>query len=173
MFTTTIHWVKDIEPYRLGLMARPRGGDWLQDEVAAWRDASMGIVVSLLESHEVRGLELEAEQSLCSSYGIDFRRFPIPDRGAPGSMKQAAVLVADLHANLVQGKAVAVHCRAGIGRTGLVAGALLHKLFVPREHIFRMLGRSRGVDMPDTAAQVDWLDEFTRTFPNSPRGNSS
>jgi hypothetical protein len=29
-----IYWVKELAPKRLGLMARPRSGDWLEDEIA-------------------------------------------------------------------------------------------------------------------------------------------
>src|SRR6185295_4029649 len=37
MFATPIHWVAGVEPHRLGLMARPRGGEDLRAEVEAWR----------------------------------------------------------------------------------------------------------------------------------------
>ena len=26
-------WIDDIESERLGIMSRPRGGDWLEDEI--------------------------------------------------------------------------------------------------------------------------------------------
>ena len=167
MFETTIHWVKGIEPIRLGLMARPRGGEWLEDEVVAWRAASVAVAVSLLESHEVRELELREEATLCTKQGIEFRHFPIPDRGTPASGKEVAALVAELRSFLTQGKAVVVHCRAGIGRTGVLAGCLLHSLHVPFSDIFHVLSRSRGIAMPDTSAQAEWVEKYTATFPNA------
>lgn len=167
MFETPIHWVKGIEPNRLGLMARPRGGEWLGEEVAAWRLASLFMVVSLLESQEVRELELKDESALCAAHGIGFRHFPIPDRGTPSSGKEVFALVAELHALLGQGKAVAIHCRAGIGRTGVIAGCLLHALGVPYGDIFHQLSRSRGIAMPDTPLQVEWVEKYTRSFPKA------
>ena len=158
MFETTIHWVRQVEPHRLGLMARPRGGDGLTDEIEGWRAASVDIVVSLLASHEIRELELEAEGRLCIERGIDFRRFPIPDRGTPASAREAAAFIDQLHADLVAGKAVVIHCRAGIGRTGLVAACLLHDLAVPVADLFHVLSRARGMDMPDTNAQIRWVE---------------
>lgn len=167
MFETPIHWVKGIEPNRLGLMARPRGGEWLGEEVAAWRLASLSMVVSLLESQEVRELELKEQPALCAAHGIEFRHFPIPDRGTPSSGREVFALVAELSSVLTQGKAVAIHCRAGIGRTGVVAGCLLHALGVPYDDIFHRLSRSRGVVMPDTSSQVEWVEKYTRFFPNA------
>jgi protein-tyrosine phosphatase len=154
MFETAAHWVRDLAPHRLGLMARPRGGDALADEVRAWQAASVGTVVSLLEAAEVRDLELRDQPRLCAGAGIGFRHFPIPDRGVPGSLKEVHLLVTELRAALDSG-AVAIHCRAGIGRTGLVAGCVLHDLGVPVADIFHRLSRSRGLPMPDTSAQAD------------------
>jgi hypothetical protein len=49
-----IHWIELPLTGRLAIAARPRAGDWLVDEVAAWRAAGIDLVVSLLEP-EVRG----------------------------------------------------------------------------------------------------------------------
>ena len=34
MFKPTIHWVSDLDQYRLALMPRPLGGEWLASVVA-------------------------------------------------------------------------------------------------------------------------------------------
>jgi hypothetical protein len=34
---------------RLAIVPRPRAGDWLDDEIAAWRAEGIDLVVSLLE----------------------------------------------------------------------------------------------------------------------------
>jgi len=167
MFETTIHWVQGIGPHRLGLMARPRGGESLAEEVLAWKTASIHVVVSLLEAEEVRELELKAERLLCAEAGIEFKHFSVPDRGLPWSMKEADALIDELHANLMQSRAIAIHCRAGIGRTGLVAGCLLHRLQVPLSDIFHLLSRSRGYAMPDTAAQAEWVEAYARRWPKA------
>ena len=56
---------------------------------------------------------------------MDFVSFPIPDRQAPTSDSELAVALEKVDASLSSGKNVVIHCRQGIGRTGLVAACLL------------------------------------------------
>jgi protein-tyrosine phosphatase len=165
MFQPELYWVREVEPHRLAIMPKPSGGDWLEDDVAGWQRASIGTVVSLLEPHEVLRLELQQQGALCERFGIEFLQHPIVDHGLPASDAELVRLVHGLHERLRQGRAVAIHCFAGIGRTGLVAGCLLHLLGVPRRDIFRVLGRTRGYAMPNTAAQAEWVERFIEQHP--------
>ena len=167
MFETPLHWINELAPQRLALTARPRGGDDLQNEVRSWRHAHVDIVVSLLESHEVRELELSAESELCRENGLTFFSYPIKDRGTPNSNETFKVLVSQLGASLNSGKSVAIHCRAGIGRTGLLAGCILHLMGIPSKDIFRILSKARGVGVPDTAEQIEWVEGFAQRTKSS------
>jgi protein-tyrosine phosphatase len=109
----------------MAVAARPRGGDWLQDEVAAWRKAGLGAVISLLENDEAAQLDLADEGSAVESAGLRFMSFPIPDRGVLASSREALLLLSNIAAALEQGQKVAVHCRQGIGRSSLIAAGLL------------------------------------------------
>lgn len=163
-----IFWVPDLDRARLAVMPRPRGGEWLSDEVASWRRAGIDRVVSLLEAQEARGLGLAEERALCEANGLTFTSFPVQDRGVPASLIAARQLVRSLHADLLLRKGVAIHCRAGIGRSALLAGCVLLALGVPEREVFPRVGRARGVAVPDTAAQVAWLAKFARE-PSTPR----
>ncbi|TXH69619.1 MAG: hypothetical protein E6Q83_09380 [Thiothrix sp.] len=50
-----------------------------------------------------------------------------------------------------------IHCRAGIGRTSLIAGAVLILLGLKPEAALKHLSQARGVQVPDTEEQAQWL----------------
>ena len=160
MFVSELHWVTDLEPHRLALMPAPRGGEWLAEQVVGWYAARVSTVVSLLEPFEVQELELTLEASSCRARGIQFLSLPIPDHSIPASAAAVSAVVGRLVSQLRNGIAVAIHCRAGIGRSGLVAGCVMHQLGVPYEDIFPTLWRARGVRVPETSEQIEWVRRF-------------
>ena len=84
---SNIYWIETPGRLRLAIMARPRAGDWLAEEIAGWKAEGIDLVVSLLEGNEVSELELKDEQPLCAASGIEFINFPIADRGVPNPDK--------------------------------------------------------------------------------------
>jgi hypothetical protein len=58
---TKIYWIEGPWPGRLAISSRPRGGDWLEDEVRAWQQAGIETIVSLLTKDEIAALELAQE----------------------------------------------------------------------------------------------------------------
>jgi len=156
----SIHWLDLREGWRLAIMPRPRAGDWLDDEVAGWKAESLDVVVSLLEPHEIEELGLQRLPDCCGSAGIDFVSFPIPDRGVPASLDETDRLVRRLCDALAAGKAVAVHCRAGIGRSALIAACVLVRSGYHVNSAFDVIAKARGVTVPDTDAQRAWVSAF-------------
>src|SRR5438046_2788083 len=117
-----VFWVAGPWRGRLGILPRPRGGDWLGDETTAWREAGIDVVVSLLEPDEEAELVLEGEAAAAAASGVDFKPFPIPDRGVPASRESVVQLARGIVDALETGRNVGVHCRQGIGRAGLIVG---------------------------------------------------
>jgi len=144
----------------LSITARPRGGDWLPDEVQAWQDAHVDVIVSLLEPDEQRELDLLDEASLCEQRGLIFVAYPIPDRGVPQQSSDAKSVIKSLARYVTQGKHVAIHCRMGIGRSAMVAAATLTVLGETPERAFAMIREARGWDVPDTSEQREWVEKF-------------
>ncbi|WP_431682847.1 protein-tyrosine phosphatase family protein [Kitasatospora sp. KL5] len=142
-------------PGRLSTMARPRGHDWLADEMAALAAAGADVLVSALTEDEVDELGLAAEPRLAAAAGLEFVPLPIPDRTVP---TPSAVLPAlhRLAARLREGAHVVVHCRAGIGRSSLLAAALLVLDGTAPDTAWERIERARGLTVPDTPAQRAW-----------------
>ena len=116
-----IYQLKEFKEGYLAIMGRPRGWDWLEDEIVGLRQLGIGLVVSLLEADEESELGLIKEREICEKQGIQFISFPIKDRGVPSSLEDTAQLTDYLRKQLATGKKVVIHCRAGIGRSALVA----------------------------------------------------
>lgn len=112
-------------PGKLFLSSRPRGGDWLEDELSGWQRYGIDSVVSLLTTEEEQELGLVDEASEARKHDLAFLSYPISDRGIPSNPSTLDNLLETIHRDLEQGKNVLVHCRQGIGRTGLVAASLL------------------------------------------------
>jgi protein-tyrosine phosphatase len=150
-------------PWRgnLAIAARPRGGDWLDDEVRAWRQAGVDFVVSLLEDGETAQLGLVAERQAVESQGITFTSFPIPDRGVPASRAAAISAIGSIAAQLDAGKNVALHCRQSIGRAGLIASALLMNSGMEAGQAMQAVSFARGVSVPETVEQRAWLKQLS------------
>src|SRR5688572_16756121 len=147
--TSELYWIP-VESGRLAIMARPRSGDWLSDEVASWRTDGVDVVVSLLESHEARELELDGEATECAGVRIEFISFPIQDRGVPRSIPETRTLIELLAGRLQTGASIAIHCRAGIGRSALIAACTLTKLGIAPKDALHLIGKARRLTVPDT-----------------------
>jgi protein-tyrosine phosphatase len=157
---SSIYWIDIPGPGRLAIMARPRAGEWLEDEISGWRAQAIDVVVSLLERSEVTELELRDEPRLCQACDMEFISFAIPDRGVPASTREARGLAQRLAGMLADGKSVAVHCRAGIGRSSLVAACALACAGIAPQIALDKIAKARGVPVPDTDAQRDWIAAF-------------
>src|SRR5260370_42031175 len=94
MRPSVFYQVQGPWPGRLAVMARPRGGDWLEDEVRSWRRAGGDGVVSLLTPDEVADFSLAPQDELCRAHGLQFLPFPITDRSGPSSKPAPVELVA-------------------------------------------------------------------------------
>lgn len=77
----TLFWVATGRPGRIATMTRPRGGDWLADELSALRRAAVDVLVCLLTPVELDELELAADGRMARAAGLEFHSFPIVDCG--------------------------------------------------------------------------------------------
>ena len=157
---TELHWADGPWPGRLALAARPRGGDWLADEIANWHRSGVDTVLSLLSPDEEQILGLANEADMVKAQNMDFISLPIPDRQVPSSETEVATALERLNVKLSAGKNVVVHCRQGVGRTGLIAACLLVTKGLNPSAAVDSISAARGVAVPETREQRQWIDHF-------------
>ncbi len=163
-----LYWIDASWPGRLAITSRPRGGDWLENEVEGWKKSNVDVVTSLLAPDEMEELGLKAESAVCKTHHIEFLSFPIKDRDVPNPRSDVMGLLGTLREALDGGRNVAIHCRQSVGRAGLVAAALLIANGVSVDDALQQISRTRGVSVPETAEQRQWLNEFANNL--SPSG---
>ena len=142
---------------KLGIMPRPRGGDWLEEEIIKFRKQNIGTWVSLLEQHEINELGLRNQQTLCSRHELEYINFPIVDRSIPEKGNKIDSLIETLYQKTKTGNSVVIHCRMGIGRSSIIAGCILLKAGFKTDQILQKITAARGLKVPDTDQQIQWL----------------
>ncbi len=90
---------------------------------------------------------------------FDHVRFPIHDFGTPRDGDAFATMVKDLASRLKSGETIAVHCAAGIGRTGLTSVSILMSLGLPLEQATRHV--SQAGSHAEDPSQVSFLTELS------------
>jgi protein-tyrosine phosphatase len=152
-----IFWIADTG---LAIVLRPRGNDWLENDLKRIRMAGIQTIVSTVEHWEARALGLAEEQDLAERQGMNFISYPLEDRWIPPDREDFNEFVSMLAKRLQDGERIGVHCRGCIGRSTVVAASTLIKLGWPAEKALDEIERARGCSVPDTEEQRDWIIEF-------------
>ncbi len=131
-------------------------------DMGAMKRAGVTRLVCLLEDTEFGLLGLDDYPEVAAAAGLPFIRLPIPlhaipgDGTAGGPTREALVrLVSEVVVALDSGDHVVVHCRGGLGRTGLVAGCVLRAIGYGPAAALTALATARGDGCPETVAQRD------------------
>ena len=150
-------WIDTASPLQLAIASRPQGGMWLHEDVRLLKDEGIDILVSLLSYPETRELELEEEKAVCSSVGISFVNFPIPDRQVPPSRLSFLTFAQFVHKRASEGLRIGVHCRACIGRSSVLLATVMRLQGLTTREAFDRISDARGLRVPDTAEQAKWV----------------
>jgi atypical dual specificity phosphatase len=120
------------------------------DELPSLHAAGIRAVVSLLN--------LPSDAAVYESAGLAFLCLPIPDGGAP-TIQQAEEFVHFVSQQRAAQNPVAVHCEAGLGRTGTM---LAMYLISQGDSASAAIRRVREVEKVavETTRQIQFLEEF-------------
>lgn len=150
-------------PGTLHLSACPGTWEGPADRAAVRRDLARiaargaGLLVTLVEAGELP-LPIADWRAEVAAAGLAFLHLPIPDYGVPDEAFEAGWRAADVTGLLARGDTIALHCRAGLGRTGTIAARLLIELSgLDAESAVARVRRDHAAEAVETAAQVHHL----------------
>jgi hypothetical protein len=121
-----------------------------EDELPELYVAGIRAIVSLLN--------IPSDAAVFESAGFSFICLPVPDGGAP-TLEQATEFVRFVDQQRAIGRAIAVHCEAGLGRTGTMLAAYL---IAHGETAEKAIHRIREVERVavETPRQLAFLQDF-------------
>lgn len=137
--------------------------------------AGVRTFIDLTESGELRPycgdvLSSRAEFLGIEKRSIEYHRFPIPDRCLPQSVEFMYSVLDVLRDNEKRDRTTAVHCRGGIGRTGMVIGCWLVESGLAKngEEALNIIARewktvekcNRFPHSPETGPQFEFVLHF-------------
>jgi protein-tyrosine phosphatase len=154
-------WIDTASPLHFAIASRPQGGEWLQDDIRKLKNEGIDILVSLLSWEESRELDLDDEKAACSSVGITFVNFPLPDRRVPPSRLSFLTFAQFLHKRASEGLRIGAHCRACIGRSSVLLATVMRLEGFTAKEAFARISNARGMRVPDTAQQARWVNRLS------------
>jgi protein-tyrosine phosphatase len=153
-----------------GMKARGVRGRWdrdLEEDLRVLREEyGAGVLVSVMEEHEYRGYKIPELFERDVVEGVEVLRFAIEDMNIPKEAEAAEyeALIESIVSRMRDGKNVVVHCRGGLGRTGMVAACVLVALgdHSADEAIVAVRAARRGT--VQTRGQEDFVRRFEETL---------
>jgi ADP-ribosyl-[dinitrogen reductase] hydrolase len=146
------------------------GDAWQRDlaaDLQVIREWGAAVVVTLIEVHEFEMLGVEGLPAAVRDAGMEWLHLPIRDVGVPDSSFEAswASTGGRLRNLLRNGERVLVHCRGGLGRTGMVAARFLVEVAgaTPRQALDDVRAARHGA--VETPEQETWVLGLTATSP--------
>ncbi|MCC6900880.1 MAG: ADP-ribosylglycohydrolase family protein [Polyangiaceae bacterium] len=153
---------------RVGITIGPGKHDtrWhrdLDEDLSRLREAhGVDVLVSLMEPDERQSLGMQPLPERARHFGLEFHELPVVDGSVPASRSDFEALVRSIVEAAAAGRNVVVHCRGGLGRSGMTVAAVL---------------RARGLEAERAIAEVRHVrpgavetDEQARFVHASPGG---
>jgi ADP-ribosyl-[dinitrogen reductase] hydrolase len=119
------------------------------------------VFVSLMEDFEYRKFGIATLFPEVRQRGSQLLHYPLVDVSVPTNKPSYRVLIEQLHTQIHAGEHILVHCKGGLGRTGLVVASLLVRLGHKSTEAVRITRETRPGTI-QTAAQERWVHAYAR-----------
>jgi protein-tyrosine phosphatase len=148
-------------------------GNWDRDLAADLdhiRDWGAVAVVTLMEQHELDRYKVANIGAGVRHRGMVWLHLPIVDAGVPRDHFERDWKAAGgaLRALLTEGRNILLHCRGGLGRTGMIAARLLVELGVPADSAISRVREAR-LGAIETPAQAEHVRQLPGSGVTAPR----
>ena len=123
-------------------------------------NAGASAIITLMPAAEMQRNQVTAMPDHCAQLGLQWFHLPIEDDSVPTTEFAHAWQACheQLHALLKSGKHLAIHCKGGTGRTGLVAAQLLLEMGIGVDEVITMVRsvRPKALQIP---AQLQYIQQ--------------
>lgn len=133
----------------------------LQTSVSQLKAAGAQAIVTLMYQEEMDKHQASELPNVCQEQGVEWFQLPISDDAGPNQDFEQAwrEQLAQIMAILNDKGTIAVHCKGGSGRTGLVIGLLMNQLGIDKQAAKTLVQsiRSKALVNPN---QLAFFEQF-------------
>lgn len=133
----------------------------IDSALSTLKQAGAAAVLTLMPSPELAQNAATDLPALCAAQGLSWLHLPVADDQVPLSDFEALwpAAMAQISRLLAADKAIAIHCKGGSGRTGLIAVRILIELGMDRREVISLVQvlRPKAIQHP---AHVGWIEQF-------------
>jgi protein-tyrosine phosphatase len=136
-------------------------GSSLGSALDTLQQAGAAAVLTLMPTAELAQNGASELPALCAAQGLSWLHLPVADEQVPQADFDAVwpAAMAQLAELLAADKAIAIHCKGGSGRTGLIAARILIELGIAHREAISLVQalRPKAIQHP---AHAGWIAQF-------------
>ncbi len=159
------HSLFDADGVKAALIFTPcpgTQGSPIDEALADLKAAGADALVTVMPEGELADNNASNIEQLCQEAGLVWFHLPVADDAAPGEDFESRWVEsqAEISRRLSEGQRIAIHCKGGSGRTGLIAASLLISQGLPLEAATQQVQALRPKALQHPVHQA-WIKQFS------------
>lgn len=128
-------------------------------------EAGAKAILTLMPAEEIERNEVGAMPVVCKKLGLQWFHLPIEDDHAPEAEFHEAwqQVKIDVHELISAGKSIAIHCKGGSGRTGMVAAQILLERRLALDDVIARVQATRSTALR-IPSQIAYIETVAKTI---------